>query len=154
MYVCIYVCNVCMYVCNVCMHVCRVGCHVVAGTRQCHGYIVPPSRVEPAAGMAMSPVSHGSGVSPTGSSDPVKGGGSPCCPCLIIINNPQKTLAISAPVLFGKYEHSGDSPSSPGGCPFACFLHGARGIRGQPFVSAPLDPPCFCHLPSANRTAT
>ena len=83
--VCMYVCSVCMYVFNVCMHVCRVGCHVVAGTRQCHAHVAPPSRVEPAASMAMGPVLHTSGASPTGFSGP-DGGGQTRLHCLININ--------------------------------------------------------------------
>ena len=79
----------------------------------------------------MSPVSHVSGVSPTGSSDPVKGGGSPWCPCLINTNNPQTTLSFLPPFFFGKYEGKGGSPATHGGFPLALFLHGARGIRGK-----------------------
>ena len=86
MYVCmlVFVCSGCLSVCmfvsmcvmSVCMCVMYVCMCVVSdvmswrGPAQCHAYVVPPSRVEPAAGMAMGPVSHGSGVSPTGSSGP------------------------------------------------------------------------------------
>ena len=120
MYVCMYVCNVCMCVCNVCMHVCRVGCHVVAGTRQCHAYVVPPSRVEPAAGMAMGPVSHGSGASPNGSSGP-DGGVQTSCLSLININYPQTTLTISGTVSFGKYEENGAAQRRTVAALWPCF---------------------------------